>query len=159
MTVTAESGDERSWTEFLAACDRYVAQHGSLATVEKSYVDPTGYRLGARISYYRNLHSGAKTASIPAQRRAALDDRGMIWRIAPVRDLLPDEQRALRDLTGPELGTAIVRLTDVDGVTQSSIAAALGMHRSYLNTKLKRFRETGEWPDRRRAGGQGRVAP
>jgi len=138
----------RAWTDFLAACDRYVTLHGSLAPVEKTYIDPDGYPLGARISYYRNLHSGAKTGGIPAQRREELDARGMTWRIAPVRDLHPDEAHTLRGLTGPELGAAIVRLADEEGVTQSSIAATLGMHRSYLNAKIKKFRETGQWPDR-----------
>ncbi|WP_432124075.1 Helicase associated domain protein [Streptomyces sp. C10-9-1] len=148
MVWRTVSGDERAWNHFLAACDRYIAEHGSLATVQKSYVDPTGYRLGARISYYRNLHHGTKAGNIPPQRREALDGRGMVWRIAPVRDLSPDEHATLRELTGPDLGTAIVRLLDDEGVTQSSIATALDIHRSYLNTKIKKFRETGAWPDR-----------
>ncbi|WP_437054924.1 hypothetical protein [Streptomyces sp. enrichment culture] len=42
-----------------------------------------------------------------------------------------------------------MQLIDGEGVTQSSIAAALGVHRSYLNTKIKRFRDTGTWADRR----------
>ncbi|MEV4440452.1 Helicase associated domain protein, partial [Streptomyces sp. NPDC049577] len=56
------SFDEESttWKKFIAACDRYVAEHGSLAGVEKEYVDETGYALGSRISYYRNLHAGTK---------------------------------------------------------------------------------------------------
>ncbi|GAA1011535.1 hypothetical protein GCM10009564_32720 [Streptomyces thermogriseus] len=148
--VFAASGDH-PWKKFLAACDRYVAEHGSLAGVEKSYIDPTGYRLGERIAYYRNLHAGTKPGCIPAQRRAALDERGMVWRIAPQRDLSPDERDALQGLTGRELGSAIVRLVDEEHVTQSSIAAALGMHRSYLNAKIKNFRETGDWPQRRTA--------
>lgn len=151
LGMTLTSSDERSWNDFLAACDRYITTHGSLATVEKTYTDDTGYRLGARISYYRNLNNGTKTGSIPSQRRRELDNRGMVWRIAPVRDLHPDELVSLRNLTGPELGAAIVRLIDTEGVTQSSIAAGLGLHRSYLNTKIKKFRETGEWPDRQAA--------
>ncbi|MBZ6128765.1 MULTISPECIES: DEAD/DEAH box helicase [Streptomyces] len=143
------SSEDRAWTDFIDACDRYVTAHGSLATVEKAYVDDTGYRLGARISYYRNLNNGTKTGGIPSQRRTELEDRGMLWRVAPARDLHPDEHARLQQLTGPELGTAIVQLTDDEGVTQSSIAAALGIHRSYLNTKIKRFRDTGTWPDRR----------
>lgn len=143
------SSDDRAWADFLDACDRYITAHGSLATVEKAYTDDTGYRLGARISYYRNLNNGTKTGGIPPQRRTALDGRGMVWRVAPARDLHPDEQAGLQELTGSDLGAAIVQLIDDEGVTQSSIAAALGTHRSYLNTKIKAFRETGTWPDRR----------
>ncbi|MEZ7005849.1 Helicase associated domain protein [Streptomyces sp. AD55] len=143
------SSDDRAWADFLDACDRYITAHGSLATVEKAYIDDTGYRLGARISYYRNLNNGTKAGGIPPQRRTELDDKGMVWRVAPARDLHPDEHTSLQKLTGPELGTAIVQLIDDEGVTQSSIAAALGIHRSYLNTKIKKFRETGNWPDRR----------
>ncbi|MFD4128027.1 hypothetical protein [Streptomyces globisporus] len=35
-------------------------------------------------------------------------------------------------------------------VTQSSIAVALAMHRSQLNTKTQGYRKTGKWPTRRR---------
>ncbi|MFE0179842.1 hypothetical protein [Streptomyces olivaceus] len=50
-----------------------------------------------RISYYRNLNNGAKTGGIPSQRRTELEDRGMLWRVAPARDLHPDEHARLRD--------------------------------------------------------------
>jgi hypothetical protein len=36
------SGSDRAWNDFLTACDRYVQDHGDLATVEKSYIDDTG---------------------------------------------------------------------------------------------------------------------
>ncbi|MFH9471776.1 DEAD/DEAH box helicase family protein [Streptomyces clavifer] len=49
-------------------------------------------------------------------------------RLVPARDLHPDEHAGLRKLTGCERGAAIVQLID-DGVTQSSIAAALGSAR------------------------------
>lgn len=144
-------GQDRAWSGFLAACDRYVAVHGSLADVRRDYVDDTGYQLGSRIMYYRNLDAGTKKggANIPAQRRAALDERGMVWRIAPRRDLSPQEAAALRALQPAAQPAEIMRLVD-NGVTQTSISEALGMHRSYLNTKLKTLKKTGKWPIRAR---------
>jgi hypothetical protein len=44
---------------------------------------------------------------------------------------------------------------DEEAVTQSSIAEALGIHRSYLNTKIRQFRADGTWPTRSRAAGVG----
>ncbi|MEU6680947.1 Helicase associated domain protein [Streptomyces sp. NPDC046925] len=142
------TGSDRAWGEFLAACDRYTAAHGSLATVEKAYVDDTGYRLGATVSYYRNLNNGTKSGGIPAQRRAALDARGMVWRRAPVRDVHPGEAERLRGLAGSALGAAIVQLVDKEGVTQTSIAGVLGISPTYITTKTKLFRQTGRWPQR-----------
>ncbi|MFF0629785.1 Helicase associated domain protein [Streptomyces sp. NPDC004296] len=142
---------DRAWADFLAACDRYIAVHGSLADVRRDYVDDTGYQLGSRIMYYRNLDAGTRKdgAAIPAQRRAALVERGMVWRIAPRRDLSSQEATALCALPRSEQPAEILRLVD-EGVTQTSISEALGMHRSYLNTKIKKLRETGHWPIRAR---------
>jgi hypothetical protein len=139
---------DRAWEEFLAACDGYRARHGSIADVRKDYVDEKGYRLGAAVSYYRNLHNGTKGNGVPEQRRAALDERGMVWRLAPSRDITPAEADTLHGLGGPELGHAIVTLIDNAGITQSSIATALGVHRSYLNTKIKNYRANGTWSQR-----------
>ncbi|MEU8669447.1 hypothetical protein OG333_37005 [Streptomyces anulatus] len=47
-----------------------------------------------------------------------------------------------------ELGTEVMRLVDDQKVTQSSIAAVLGMHRSQLNTKIQGYRKSGRWPMR-----------
>lgn len=150
---------DEPWRRFLAACDRYIATHGSLANVRKDYVDPTGYRLGSTISYYRNLHNGTKgDRRLDPDRKAELDRRGMVWRLAPTRDITPTEGDSLRRLHGPERAREIIRLLD-EGVSQSSVADALGVHRSYLNTKIKTFRETGHWPERRRdIGRAGQVA-
>lgn len=153
LGMSFASGSDRAWNDFLAACDRYIEAHGSLATVEKSYVDSDGYRLGAGISYYRNLNNGTKAGSIPAQRRTALDARGMVWRLAPARDLHAGEGDRLRNLAGPALGAAVVQLVDEEGVTQSSIATALGIHPTYISTKIKTFRETGRWSQRGAATG------
>ncbi|KNE83340.1 Helicase associated domain protein [Streptomyces xinghaiensis] len=149
--------DSAAWRALLAACDRYVAAHGSLAGIRKDYIDPSGYQLGARISYYRTLRNGTKgkgASALPAERKAALDKRGMVWRIAPARVIAPDETRALQALTGTDRARAILRLVDEHGVTQASIADVLGTHRSYLNAKLKQFRRTGQWADRLRRPAQ-----
>ncbi|PJE97138.1 hypothetical protein CUT44_14240 [Streptomyces carminius] len=149
------SEDTAAWNALLAACDRYVAEHGSLAGIRKDYTGPDGYQLGARISYYRTLHNGTKGASrLPAARKAALDERGMVWRVAPARDITPGETRTLQALTGTDRAREIVRLIDEHGVTQSSIADALDTHRSYLNTKLKQYRNTGCWAERPRRPAQ-----
>ncbi|WTX01046.1 helicase associated domain-containing protein (plasmid) [Streptomycetaceae bacterium NBC_01309] len=153
IDLTTRNRADRAWEHFLAACDRYTADHGSLANIEKAYVDDTGYALGARVSYYRTLDNGTREGSIPAQRRRALDDRGMIWRIAPRGDLTPAQAEHLRTLHGTELGTAVLALTDT-GITQKSIAAALGMHRSYLNIKIRAYRATGAWPSRTAPAGR-----
>lgn len=148
----AKPRKNQAWQKMLAACDRYVEKHGSLATVAKDYVDEDGYRLGENVSYYRNLYSGTKGKryTLDPARKAALDERGMVWRLAPRRDITPSESETLRKARGTDLGGEIVRLVDEEKVTQSSIAEALGVHRSFLNTKLKRFRAEGVWPDRGR---------
>ncbi|MGW5353381.1 Helicase associated domain protein [Streptomyces sp. NPDC004031] len=143
---------DQAWLDFLAACDRYCADHGDLSTVRKDYTDSGGYRLGAAISYYRNINNGTRSGTIPAPRRDALDKRGMVWRLVPDRDITAAEAETLTPLAGPELGRAIIDLIDSQAVTQSSIAAALGMHRSYLNTKIKQFREDGTWASRATRG-------
>ncbi|CAL9636798.1 hypothetical protein SUDANB120_06228 (plasmid) [Streptomyces sp. enrichment culture] len=144
---------DRAWHDFLAACDRYVTAHGSLAGIRKDYVDNTGYALGKRISYYRNLHAGTKTMAggrgIPAQRRQELDRRGMLWRKAPSRSITPEEAAHLRTLSGEELAREIIRLADT-GATQSSMADALKTQRSTLNVKIQEFRKSGRWPERLR---------
>ncbi|MFJ5635087.1 Helicase associated domain protein [Streptomyces goshikiensis] len=144
-----------AWVGFLAACDRYVAAHGSLAGVRKDHIDDTGYPLGSTIAYYRTLHAGtkAKGREVPAQRRAELDARGMVWRLAPIRPVTDDEAAVLRTLTDEDLGREVTRLVD-EGVTQTSIAPVVGVAQHYLTTKIRDFRSTGRWPQRRR-GDQG----
>lgn len=145
-----------SWEVFLAACDRHLATGGTL-DVPKDFVDDQGYPLGARVAYYRSLNSGTKRHSEwGPQRKAELDRRGMVWRTAPARDITPAEAERLRATEAENLGKAIVQLLDEQNVTQSSIAEALGLHRSFLNTKIKRFRQTGRWSTRKRHKATGR---
>ncbi|MFD5348594.1 Helicase associated domain protein [Streptomyces anulatus] len=150
-------GKAGSWVKFLAAADRYVAQHGSLRTVRKDYVDEEGYPLGRNVMYYRNLKNGTKTkngkrTALPPDRVRALDERGMswnsVWTTKPDRDITPDEASVIATLPPSELGTEVMRLVDDQKVTQSSIAAVLGMHRSQLNTKIQGYRKSGRWPMR-----------
>lgn len=143
--------DPKPWRDFLAACKRYVADHGSLCDVRKDFVDATGYRLGATISYYRNLNNGTKNRARPLdpERKQALDDLGMVWRLAPSRDLTEAEAEQVLNRTGLDRATEIIRLVDEERVTQSSITSALGLDRSQLSAKIKKFRETGIWQDRR----------
>lgn len=145
----AVDADELAWEEMLAACDRYVAGHESLAGITKDYVDDEGYALGARISYYRTLNNGTKgPQSLSADRKKALEERGMVWRLAPTRDITAAEGDMLKRLSGVDLGQTLIGLVDA-GVTQKSLAMVLGVHRSYLNAKIKRFREKGEWAARK----------
>ncbi|MFF5893819.1 Helicase associated domain protein [Streptomyces globisporus] len=153
-------GKAGQWTAFLQACDRYVARYGSLKEIRKDYVDEQGYTLGKSIMYYRNLNNGTKTHNgqaqkLPPARKRALEERGMswesVWAPKPSRDATAAETQKLVTLPPPELGAEVIRLVEKERVTQSSIAAALGMHRSQLNTKIQGYRKTGKWPTRRRA--------
>ncbi|MFJ2110574.1 Helicase associated domain protein [Streptomyces sp. NPDC087850] len=69
---------DAGWTEFLAACDRYIERNGDLR-VPVSHVTPDGYTLGAKIVFYRKLAKGAVSGSLQPERRAALEERGMVW--------------------------------------------------------------------------------
>jgi len=146
--------DDSPWQQLLAACDAFHAEHGHLR-VEKPYRTPDGYPLGEKISYYRNLHNGTKRRDGQAQpllpeRKAALDELGMIWRVAPARDITATEAADLAGLSGTDLAARIVDLIDNHRATQSSIAAALDIHRSQLNVKLRTYRRNGTWPHRGR---------
>ncbi|MFJ7418006.1 Helicase associated domain protein [Streptomyces uncialis] len=142
---------DHKWDEFLAACDRYTAVHGTLRTVRRDHIDETGYALGSRIMYYRALHKGTVKGGVPAERRAALDARGMLWEgHAPARDITPAEGETLRALPPGELPTVILRLLDEERVTQSSIADALNLARSAIGLDVRKFRATGHWPTRRK---------
>ncbi|MGX1727968.1 Helicase associated domain protein [Streptomyces diastaticus] len=136
-------GMER-WDAFLAACDRYVAQHGSLAGVTTDHVDEEGYNLGDGINYYRMLASGKGGRNLREDRRQELERRGMKWRVAPSRTVFPREVTHLLTLTADDQGEEIMRLLD-DGVTQKSIAEALDLHRGSLNHKIRTYRQTGRW--------------
>ncbi|MGW3563515.1 Helicase associated domain protein [Streptomyces sp. NPDC000941] len=140
---------DHSWREFLAACDRYIAAHGDL-NVRKDYVDPGGYRLGKTMGYYRALYAGTKAGGLADDRRKALEERGMVWRVNTARDLTADEAEALRRIPAARQGEEVMRLLEEVGITQSSIAAALRVHRSHLNGKIKKYRETRSWPVRQR---------
>ncbi|MGW8487432.1 hypothetical protein [Streptomyces sp. NPDC055886] len=74
-----------------------------------------------------------------------------VWAPKPNRDATEAEAERLVSLPPPELGAEVIRLVEKERVTQSSIAAALGMHRSQLNTKIQGYRKSGKWPTRRRA--------
>ncbi|WP_371793058.1 Helicase associated domain protein [Streptomyces sp. NBC_01471] len=152
-----QGGRAGAWARFLAAADRYVALHGSLKTVRKDYVDDEGYPLGSSVMYYRNLKNGTRSkngrqAAVSPDRVRALNERGMawesVWTTKPGRDATQDEARTLASLPPSGLGAEVMRLVDDLKVTQSSIAAALGMNRSQLNTKIQGYRKTGRWPMR-----------
>lgn len=138
------------WAAFLAACGRYAEEHGSIASVRRDYVDSTGYRLGAGIMYYRNLNNGTKAGAAPLSpdRKKVLDELGMVWRLAPARDVTDVEAARLRNLSGTDLAEEVIRLVDTEGVTQTSMSEALGMHRSHLNVKVREYREKGIWASR-----------
>lgn len=144
------------WERFLAECDRYIAEHGTLASLSRPYTTPEGYRLGKVAADYRAQAAGSRTdASMPAQRRAELEALGFRWRAGPERrDISAGEARELRDASDSDRADLVVRLLEEEQVTQSSIAAALGISPSALYGRVKRFRETGQWsPLRARSSG------
>ncbi|MER8197557.1 Helicase associated domain protein [Streptomyces microflavus] len=69
------SPKESVWVDVLAACDRYIRAYGHLR-VRVDYVDDEKFKLGAKLVHYRGV---ARRGELPAERRAALDARGMIW--------------------------------------------------------------------------------
>lgn len=153
--------DTSPWGTFLQACDRYVALHGSLAEIRRDYVDKEGYALGSAIMYYRSLKKGTRKsngrmATLSPERERALEERGMawesVWAATPARDVTPVEAEKIAALPLSELGSEIIRLVEEEKVTQSSIAKALGMHRSQLNHKIQSYRKSGKWPRPRRVG-------
>ncbi|MGW3491510.1 Helicase associated domain protein [Streptomyces sp. NPDC001054] len=144
LTHTEKGRADKSWNELLAACDRYVAVQGSLATVSVDYVDDTGYRLGDRIAYYRHLAS--TRGHVPEERRAALDARGMLWRVAPGRKLTDEEKDALRATTLPERGAHVVRLLDEQNVSRKATARLLDISETALLRKAEAARTSGRWP-------------
>ncbi|MFI1312769.1 Helicase associated domain protein [Streptomyces albidoflavus] len=148
---SARGTREQRWKAFLAACDRYVAQHGSLADVASDHVDEQGYRLGDRINYYRWLASGKSGRNLSEDRRQELDKRGMKWRVAPSRPVSPQEAEHLLTLAADVLGEEVARLLD-NGVTQKSIAEALKLPCNSLNHKIRTYRETGCWVVTRQLG-------
>lgn len=144
------------WERFLAECDRYIAEHGALASLSLPYTTPGGYRLGKVAADYRAQAAGSRTnVSMPAQRRAELEARGFRWRAGPEpRDISAGEARELCDAADSDRADLVVRLLEEEQVTQSSIAAVLGINPSALYERVKRFRETGQWsPLRVRSSG------
>ncbi|WP_331755480.1 Helicase associated domain protein (plasmid) [Streptomyces sp. NBC_01005] len=71
----------------LAACRRYRERHGDLRVLV-THTDPEGYNLGDFIAYQRALNDGTvrdrtgQTRTLPPERRAALDELGMVWTVA-----------------------------------------------------------------------------
>ncbi|ASY37023.1 helicase associated domain-containing protein [Streptomyces sp. CLI2509] len=141
----AHTRSDKQWSEFLAACDRYVTVHGSLATASTEYVDDTGYFLGDRIAYYRRLAAARGQRQLSDERRAALEARGMIWRVAPGRKLTDEETAELRATPPAELGARVVALLDED-VNRKDTARVLGISETALVRKAEAARASGPWP-------------
>jgi hypothetical protein len=69
----------------------------------------------------------------------------------PLRRPLTDaEARELKELTGSELGSLVDELSR-RGVHMASVAEVLGLARTTLAERMRRYRETGRWPLRTRA--------
>ncbi|MFD4392611.1 Helicase associated domain protein [Streptomyces sp. NPDC058495] len=129
----------------LAACRRYRERHGDLA-VPVTHTDPEGYNLGDFIAYMRALNNGtakARTRLAP-ERRAALDELGMIWTAAPTRRPPTDQElatlRALPAQRGGPLNNALLDLVENHHIEQKALATALGITPSALSTRLKTAR-------------------
>ncbi|MFJ5740125.1 Helicase associated domain protein [Streptomyces microflavus] len=150
-----QDGRAGRWAEFLQACDRYVARHGSLKEIRKDYVDEQGYALGDSIMYYRNLNNGrrkknGRVAVLPPERKRALEERGMswesVWVAKPGRAVTAAEAGRLAALPPEELGPEVIRLIEKENVTQSSIADALELPYASLYAQITSYRKSGKWP-------------
>ncbi|WP_329834144.1 helicase associated domain-containing protein [Streptomyces sp. BE133] len=133
----------------LAACHRYRDRHGDLR-VPVTHTDPEGYNLGDFIAYQRALHAGTvrdrtgQTRTLLPERRAALDELGMLWTVAtagrPPTDAEIAALRALPRQRGNPPAAALLALVDA-GVEQKALAHALDTTTSSLSERLKRARE------------------
>ncbi|MFI9186882.1 Helicase associated domain protein [Streptomyces goshikiensis] len=141
---------EARFADGLAACRRYLEQHGDLA-VPVNHIDAEGYNLGDFIAYQRALVAGSVRDSagrprpLDPERRAALDELGMIWAAAaPKRPPTDEEIAALHAFPhqrGKPFADALLALVDEAGVEQKKLAKALDMTTSALSLRLKRARE------------------
>ncbi|MFF1917051.1 helicase associated domain-containing protein [Streptomyces sp. NPDC058239] len=113
-----------------------------------THTDPEGYNLGDFIAYQRALHAGTvrdrtgQSRPLLPERRAALDELGMLWTVAatgcPPTDAelaAPPHQR------GNPPASTLLALVDA-GVEQKALAQALGTTTSSLSQRIKRARES-----------------
>jgi superfamily II DNA or RNA helicase len=141
---------DTSWEEGLAACRRFRERHGHLQ-VPVNHYDPDGYSLGNWIAYQRALHAGTTgNRRLPVERKAALDELGMIWRAAPVtRDATKEETASLLDLNGDRTGKLNERIAHLieQGVRGKSIATALGVTPSSVTSRMATWRKKQDRPE------------
>ncbi|MEU2675033.1 helicase associated domain-containing protein [Streptomyces sp. NPDC007164] len=92
---------EARFADGLAACHRYRERHGDLR-VPVTFIEPEGYNLGDFIAYQRALHAGSvrdragRTRTLLPERRAALDELGMLWTVAAAGRPPTDAELAAR---------------------------------------------------------------
>ncbi|MEU2133816.1 helicase associated domain-containing protein [Streptomyces sp. NPDC018352] len=120
-------------------------------TPRPRHTDPEGCNLGDFIAYQRALNAGTvrdrtgQTRTLLPERRAALDELGMLWTAAtagrPPTDAEIAALRALPHQRGNPPASALLALVDA-GVEQKALAQALGTTTtSSLSQRLKRARE------------------
>ncbi|MDW6057580.1 hypothetical protein SAZ11_05325 [Streptomyces sp. FXJ1.4098] len=80
-------------------------------------MDLDGYRLGKTMGYYRALHAGTKSGGLTDDRRQALEERGMVWRVNTARDLTADEAEALLCIPAASQGEIDWSLVGVDSTS------------------------------------------
>ncbi|WSX32683.1 helicase associated domain-containing protein [Streptomyces sp. NBC_00984] len=140
---------EARFADGLAACHRYRERHGDLR-VPVTHTDPEGYNLGDFIAYQRALNSSTvrdragRTRTLLPERRAALDELGMLWTVAstgrPPTDAELAALHALPHQRGNPPAGALLALVDAR-VEQKALAHALGTTISSLSQRIKRARE------------------
>ncbi|MGW7318293.1 Helicase associated domain protein [Streptomyces sp. NPDC054865] len=143
------------FAEGLAACRRYRDRHGDLA-VPVNHIDPEGYNIGDFVAYQRSLVAGStrdtsgRPRTLDPDRRAALDELGMIWAVtAPKRPPTDEEIAALRAFPhqrGRPFAQALLALVEA-GVEQKALAQALDVTTSAISLRLKTARENIHTPD------------
>ncbi|MCX5078756.1 Helicase associated domain protein (plasmid) [Streptomyces sp. NBC_00513] len=139
---------EARFADGLAACRRYRDQHGDLA-VPVNHIDAEGYNLGDFIAYQRSVVAGStrdasgRARTLDPERRAALDELGMIWSATtPKRPPTDEEIAALRAFPhqrGKPFAEALLALVEA-GVEQKALAEALDVRTSTLSLRIKRAR-------------------
>lgn len=130
-------------------------QHGDLA-VPVNHIDAQGYNLGDFIAYQRALVAGSardpsgRPRTLDPERRAALDELGMIWAAtAPKRPPTQEEIAALRAFPhqrGKPFAEALLALVEA-GVEQRALAKA-DVNTGTLSLRLKGARTNAYTDDR-----------
>lgn len=81
ISMRWDSSSDESWEKYFAAAERFYEDKGHLR-IKAQYQTEDGIKLGAWISYLRNLNNKgheARAKTLSPERRARLNSIGMIW--------------------------------------------------------------------------------